>query len=78
MNNYIVLIRSINVGGKNKVPMFDLKICLENLGFSSVSTYIASGNVILKSEKTANEVKSLIESALPECFQLDDELIRVL
>ncbi len=78
MNTYIILIRGINVGGKNKVPMTDLKKCLEQLGFSNVSTYLASGNVILKSDKAADEIKARIEKALPENFKLDDELIRVL
>lgn len=78
MSIYVVLIRGINVGGKNKVPMADLKICLENLGFSNVLTYIASGNVILKSDNAADDVRIKIESALPKCFELDDELIRVL
>ncbi len=78
MNTYVMLIAGINVGGKNKVPMAGLKKCLENLGFSNVSTYIASGNVILESDKHADEVKTKIEEALPESFNLDDELIKVL
>jgi uncharacterized protein (DUF1697 family) len=78
MNTYVILMRGINVGGKNKIPMTGLKKCLEDLGFSSVSTYIASGNVILKSNKRAEDVKALIEEALPECFKLDNELIKVL
>jgi uncharacterized protein (DUF1697 family) len=78
MNTYIILIRGINVGGKNKVPMAALRKCLEELGFSNVSTYIASGNVILKSDKHADKIKAQIEKALPECFKLDDELIKVL
>ena len=56
MNTYVILMRGINVGGKNRIPMSGLKKCLEDLGFSNVSTYIASGNVILKSDKRANEV----------------------
>jgi uncharacterized protein (DUF1697 family) len=51
---------------------------LEELGFSNVSTYIASGNVILESDKGAGEIRARIEEALPESFELDDELIRVL
>jgi len=77
-NTYVVLVRGINVGGKNKLRMTDLKRCLEGIGFSSVTTYIASGNVILKSEKSAAEVKSTIEDALPKVFKLDSELIKVL
>lgn len=75
---YVVLIRGINVGGKNKMPMARLKECLEQLGFSSVSTYIASGNVVLESDKRVDEIRTRIEKALPERFKLDDELLRVL
>jgi uncharacterized protein (DUF1697 family) len=52
MNTYVILVRGINVGGKNKVSMAGLRTCLEELGCSRVSTYIASGNVILESEAT--------------------------
>ena len=77
-NTYLVLLRGINVGGKNKVPMAALRDCLEERGFSNVSTYIASGNVILSSDGPADEVQARIEKALPECFDLDVELIKTL
>ncbi|MCB0116839.1 MAG: DUF1697 domain-containing protein, partial [Caldilineaceae bacterium] len=78
MNIYVVLLRGINVGGKNKVPMADLRVCLEQLGFANVSTYIASGNVILASDEDPDEVRERIEAALPANFALDDEMVRVL
>lgn len=78
MNTYVILLRGINVGGKNKIPMADLRKCLEELGFSNVSTYIASGNVILESDKRADEIKAQIEAALPKRFRLDDGIIKVL
>lgn len=78
MNAYLILLRGINVGGKNKVPMSDLKKCLTELGFSNVSTYIASGNAILKSTKSAKAIQAEIEAALPKHFKLDTELIKVL
>jgi len=78
MNMYVVLIRGINVGGKNKLPMASLKKHLEELGFSNVSTYIASGNVILESAKHPDEIKAQIEAMLPESFKLDNEHIKVL
>lgn len=43
----MVLIRGINVGGKNPVPMARLRSVLEERGFGSVATYIQSGNVVL-------------------------------
>lgn len=52
MTKYVVLLRGINVGGHNKLPMKDLGNILESLGCESVKTYIQSGNVVL-SAKTA-------------------------
>lgn len=78
MNAYVVLLRGINVGGKNKVSMAELRAHLEALGFAKVATYIASGNVVLQSDRKPGEIKSLIEESLPKAFKVDDELIKVL
>ena len=78
MTRYLVLLRAINVGGRNKLPMGPLRTLLEELGYSDVSTYIASGNVILSSERPAGEIRHEIEVALPKAFRLDSELIAVL
>ena len=78
MTRYLVLLRGINVGGKNKVPMAPLRDLLEGLGYTDVATYIASGNVILSSDRPAAEIKRRIEAALPTAFRLDSELVAVL
>lgn len=78
MTTYVVLLRGINVGGKNVVPMAGLRRCLEDLGFASVSTYIASGNALLASDEPADEIRTRIEAGLSRSFKLDSELIRVL
>lgn len=78
MKPYLVLLRGINVGGKNKVNMAALRNRLEKLGFSSVSTFIASGNVLLKSDKKAEDIKDMIERDLVAGFKLDSDLIKVL
>jgi uncharacterized protein (DUF1697 family) len=78
MTTYVIFLRGINVGGKNKVPMAELRKCLEDLGFSNVSTFIASGNVILQSDQPADKIKTQIETVLPKTFHLDSELIKVL
>jgi len=75
---YVVLIRGINVGGKNKMSMTLLRECLSKLGYLDVSTYIASGNVLLRSDKKPATIKREIEAALPKHFKLDSELIKVL
>ena len=78
MTRYLVLLRGINVGGRNKVPMAALRELLESRGHTKVSTYIASGNVILSSGQSAAEIKRELEEALPTAFKLDSELIAVL
>ena len=78
MTRYLVLLRGINVGGRNKVPMAALRELLESHGHTKVSTYIASGNVILSSDRTAAAIKRELEEALPKAFKLDSELIAVL
>lgn len=50
MCRYIVLLRGINVGGNNLVPMKLLVAILEQQGFEQVSYYIQSGNLVLSSE----------------------------
>lgn len=60
---YICLLRGINVGGKNKVVMSELKASLSET-FSAVQTYLNSGNVILQSEKTKEAVQSSVEDTL--------------
>jgi uncharacterized protein (DUF1697 family) len=74
---YLVLLRGVNVGGKNSVPMGRLRELLEELGYSDVGTYIASGNVMLRSDRSPTQVKREIEAALPKTFRLDSELIAV-
>ena len=78
MNPYLVLLRGINVGGRNKIPMKTLREHLEELGYQQVSTYIASGNVLLASPHSPEQVGEEIEAALVEKFDLDDALIKVL
>ena len=78
MTRYLVLLRGINVGGRNKVAMANLRELLESHGHTKVSTYIASGNVILTSDQSATVIKRELEEALPKAFKLDSELIAVL
>ncbi len=53
MNRYVALIRGINVGGRNSLPMKDLKQLLERIGCGQVKTHIQSGNVVFRSTSTS-------------------------
>ena len=50
MSAYVALFRGINVGGKNTIPMAELREILESLGCSGVSTYIQSGNAVFDAD----------------------------
>ena len=63
---YILLLRGINVGGKNKVNMSELKSRLTEIGFESVQSYINSGNLFFDSDEDINEIKKSLDSVLGE------------
>lgn len=52
---FIALLRAINVGGHSVIKMTDLKKLFESLGYSDVTTYIQTGNVIFSSNKSNKE-----------------------
>ncbi len=64
MNTFIALLRAVNVGGTGKLPMEDLRALCAKAGFRDARTYIASGNVVLRSTKTEAQVKKALEAAL--------------
>lgn len=78
MKKYVVLIRGINVGGKSRVPMAELRRYLEGLGFVNVSTYIASGNVLLQSNLSPQETATQIEAMMAQKFKLESVSNKVL
>ena len=64
IHTYVALLRAVNVGGTGKLPMAELRQLCEASGFVEVRTYIASGNVVLQSERSAQQVKATLEAAL--------------
>ena len=72
VKKYIVLLRGINISGKNKVPMKELKNEIEKLKFSNVITYLYSGNVIFKSDiEDENYIKNSISKIIKNKFNLN-------
>jgi uncharacterized protein (DUF1697 family) len=68
---YLALLRGINVGGNNKVDMKTLKEVFESIGFTDVTTYINSGNVIFTADNQKIEsIKAKIEHAIQTRFDL--------
>lgn len=71
MERYIALLRGINISGKNKIPMAELKKGLETLGFQEVKTYLNSGNVVFSSQDDAGSLTNRIEEMIKSRFALD-------
>ncbi len=66
----VALLRGVNVGGKNRVAMSDLTDWLTDVGFTSVRTYIHSGNVVIEHSK-AHDVGHLVHQVIAERARLD-------
>ena len=87
MATHVALLRGINVGGRNKVSMADLRAVVAGLGHAGVATYIQSGNVLFTTEETDTaELASALEAAIAGKFGINpavvvlsrDELARIL
>jgi uncharacterized protein (DUF1697 family) len=68
MTRYVALLRGINVGGNNLIPMPALKRCFEDLGYSNVLTYIQSGNVLFSTRGAGKPAVPAIEVRLSKTF----------
>jgi uncharacterized protein (DUF1697 family) len=69
MATYVALLRGINVGGRNKIAMADLRELVEGLGHTDVKTYVNSGNVIFDADgrataKEGDRLAGVIEKAI--------------
>ena len=72
MTTWIGLLRGVNVGGKNKLPMADLRRIVTELGHTEVRTYIQSGNVLFDAkEKDATKLAIALRKAIEEETSID-------
>ena len=73
MTRCAVLVRGVNVGGHNRLPMADLRAVLEQVGATDVTTYLQSGNAVATVEPDG--LGAAVEHGLRERLGLD---VRVL
>ncbi len=72
MIRYIALLRGINISGKNKISMPELKAALSEKGFADVKTYLNSGNVIFSDDETdVVKLAERIRAIIFETFHLE-------
>ncbi|MCA9630383.1 MAG: DUF1697 domain-containing protein [Myxococcales bacterium] len=72
---YIALFRGINLGGHKKLPMARLRELCESLGFTSVRTYIQSGNLALRAKLDQPSLEQAIEESVAQEFGFHADVI---
>lgn len=76
LHSYVALLRGINVGGNNVIKMEKLREVFEGMGFSSVKTYIQSGNVLFASnDEDQNTLEKKIEKTLSSIFSYEAKVL---
>jgi len=75
-STFVALLRGINVGGKKKIAMAELRSLLSSLGLEDVRTYIQSGNVAFRSsDGDADEIAATIEREISAAFGIDPAVL---
>lgn len=68
MATRVALLRGINVGTKNRLPMADLRSVMEELGYTDVATYIQSGNIVFDDPGESADTAPTIEQGIADRF----------
>lgn len=73
---YVAFLRGINVSGKRKVPMAELRAMCERLNLQNVKTYIQSGNIVFKSSMVqTNDIAILLHNEIQKHFNFNVPVI---
>ena len=76
MTTFVALLRAVNVGGNNQVSMSKLRALLESLGYTGVTTYIQSGNIVFDAkERASTPLVAKIEAAIAVDFGLTIDVV---
>jgi uncharacterized protein (DUF1697 family) len=75
MTRLVALLRGINLGRTNRIPMAELRAMLEDMGHRQVRTHLQSGNVVLSSDDAPDDVASGIEAELRARFGTDVDVV---
>ncbi len=75
MPTFIALLRGINVGGRNMIPMRDLCSLCEAVGWHDVRHYIQSGNIVFRASGKASAMETSLEAAITKQFKLSIPVI---
>jgi uncharacterized protein (DUF1697 family) len=74
-STYVALLRGVNVGGNNKLPMKDLASIFQKCGCNNVRTYIQSGNVVFECPTSVARLQETVGSAIEKKFGFNPSLV---
>ncbi len=75
MPRQIALLRGINLGSRNRVSMPDLRELLTGLGHEDVRTLLQSGNVVLTSDETGEQLEQALETAIAKQLGVESRVV---
>lgn len=76
MTTYVALLRGINLGGRRKVAMADLRALVADLGYADVRSHLQSGNVVFRADtRSAAAVEKAVEKAIASTLGMDVRVV---
>lgn len=75
MTAQIALLRGINVGAHNRIPMADLRALLAELGYPDARTLVQSGNIVLSADLSPDDLAAELERAITERFGVQTPVV---
>lgn len=75
MRRYAALMRAVNVGGKGSLPMAQVREMLAQAGFDDPQTLLASGNALVGSDLTPDEIERRFEAGIEARFGFSTDVL---
>ncbi|HEX6311382.1 MAG TPA: DUF1697 domain-containing protein [Acidimicrobiia bacterium] len=77
MTTFVAFLRAVNLAGRRRVPMADLRAVLADDGYGTVTTHLQTGNVVLEGRGRAGALGERLEATLADAFGFDiDVMVR--
>ncbi len=71
----LVLLRAVNVAGKNVIPMAEMRALMADLGYPGAATYLQSGNVLVSAAVDGAELSELVRTGIADRFGHDVQVL---
>ncbi len=71
MQAYVAMLRGINLGSRNRVPMAGLRTLASSLGFDDIRTYVQSGNLVFSSDVARSQIAPTLAKGIHNTFDVD-------